>query len=210
MKDIVIIGSGGFGREVAWLIERIKARNKTWNLVGFLDDNPDLYRSQFDGYPVLGNSSYLAENEVWAVCAIGSARVRKKVIERLSKSKRVKFATLIDPDVIMSNRVTIGEGSIICAGSIITVDIKIGRHVIINLGCTIGHDAIIGDYVTMYPNVNVSGMVEIGECTEAGTGTQIKQGVSICSNVIMGAGAVAVRNIDSAGTYVGVPVRKVK
>lgn len=82
--------------------------------------------------------------EIYAVCAVGSASVRKRIVSKFQNSK-VKFATVIDPSVIISDRVQIGEGTIICAGTIITVDVKIGNHVIINLDCTIGHDDIIGD-----------------------------------------------------------------
>lgn len=97
----------------------------------------------------------------------------------------MKFATLIDPSVLVSKRVEIGEGSIICAGTIITVNIKIGNHVIVNLDCTIGHDDVIEDFVTIYPSVNVSGKVLIGECSELGTEMQIIQGKKVAPNTII-------------------------
>ena len=132
---------------------------------------------------------------------------RKTIIDKFTDTN-VKFATLIDPSVILSNRVEIGEGSIICAGTILTVDISIGKHVIINLDCTLGHDDIINDFVTIYPSVNVSGNVEIGECSELGTGAQIIQGKRIVSNTIIGAGAVVVKDIIESNVYVGVPATK--
>ena len=128
---------------------------------------------------------------------------RKKIIEKLKNDSNVKFATLIDPSVMCSSRVSIGDGSIICAGTIITVDITIGSHVIINLDCTIGHDDIIHDFVTIYPNVNISGNVVIGECAELGTGMQIIQGKNIGKESIVGAGAVVVRDIPEKCTAVG-------
>ena len=120
----------------------------------------------------------------------------------------MQFATIVDPSVILSKRVVIGEGTIICAGTIATVDISIGKHVIINLDCTLGHDDVIEDFVTIYPSVNVSGNVRVGECSEIGTGVQIIQGKKIKSNTIIGAGAVVIKNIDKPGTYVGVPARE--
>lgn len=210
MKDLYIIGAGGFGREVAWLVERINEVNPTWNLKGFIDDNESLWGNKEDDYPILGGCEYLKTlGEVYAVCAVGFAKVRKTVIEKLNGSP-VKFASIIDPSVLMSKRVEVGEGTIICAGTIITVDIRIGNHVIINLDCTIGHDVDIEDFVTIYPSVNVSGNVLIGQCTELGTGTQIIQGKRITANSIVGAGAVVVKNIDEPGTYVGSPVKKIK
>lgn len=210
MKDLYIIGAGGFGREVAWLVERINDVSFEWNLKGFIDDDESIWGSKEDGYPVLGGCEYLKKiGDVYAVCAVGSAKVRKKIINKLADSQ-VRYATLVDPSVIMSKRIRVGEGSIICAGTIITVDVIIGKHVIVNLDCTLGHDDIINDFVTMYPSVNVSVNVEIGECSELGTGAQIIQGKKIVPNTIIGAGAVVVKDIEEKGTYVGSPVRKIR
>ena len=210
MKDLYIIGAGGFGREVAWLVERINEVAPTWNIKGFIDDNESLWGTKEDAYDVVGGCDYLKTlGDVYAVCAVGSARVRKIIIDKFKDSK-VKFATVIDPSVIISKCVEIGEGTIICAGTIITVDIKIGNHVIINLDCTIGHDDVISDYVTVYPSVNISGNVTVGECSELGTGMQIIQGKNIAPNTIIGAGAVVVKDCLESGTYVGSPAKKIK
>lgn len=212
LKDLYIIGAGGFGREVAWLVERINEIEPTWNLKGFIDDNTAIHGSLQDDYSVIGGCDYLMNitHEVWVVCAVGSAKIRQKIIEKLKNYANVKFATLIDPSVMRSERVDIGEGSIICAGTIITVDISIGSHVIINLDCTIGHDDIIHDFVTIYPSVNVSGNVVVGECAELGTGMQIIQGKSIGRESIIGAGAVVIRDIPEKCTAVGSPAKPIK
>ena len=208
MKDLYIIGAGGFGREVAWCVERINDVTPTWNLKGFIDDNETRWKTKEDEYIVLGDCEYLKQQKnAYAVCAVGNAKVRKQIIEKLSDSG-VQFATIVDPSVILSKRVVIGEGTIICAGTIVTVDISIGKHVIINLDCTLGHDDVIEVFVTIYPSVNVSGNVRVGECSEIGTGVQIIQGKKIKSNTIIGAGAVVIKNIDKPGTYVGVPARE--
>lgn len=210
MKNLYIIGAGGFGREVAWLVERINAVEPTWNLRGFIDDDESKWGVNEGNYPILGGCEYLKKLEdVYAVCAIAAAKIRKKVIEKMKEST-VKFATLIDPSALISKSVEIGDGTIICANSIITIDIKIGEHVIINLSCTIGHDAVIDDFVTLYPGVNVSGNVYLGECSELGTGMKIIQGKKVVSDTIIGAGAVVVRDIEISGTYVGSPAKKIK
>ena len=212
LKDLYIVGAGGFGREVAWMVERINQIKPTWDLKGFIDDDKTIHGTLQDAYPVVGDCDYLMNisHEVWVVCAVGSAKIRKKIIEKLMNCSRVKFATLIDPDVIYSKRVTVGEGSIICAGTIVTVDISIGSHVIINLDCTIGHDDIIQDFVTIYPSVNISGNVFVGECAELGTGMQIIQGKNIGKESIIGAGAVVVRDIPEKCTAVGSPAKPIK
>lgn len=211
MKQIVIIGAGGFGREVQWLIERINAKELTWQLKGYIDDGIEA-GTKINGYPVLGGIDYLLEmeEEISVVCAIGSSQTRKKIIEKISNKNNIEFPNLIDPNVQMSNYIELGRGNIICAGSILTVNISVGDFTIVNLDCTVGHDVILNSFVTVYPSVNISGCVKIGQCTEIGTGTKIIQGKTIGNKVIIGAGAVVVRDIDIPGTYVGVPVKAVK
>lgn len=209
MKDIVIIGAGGFGREVAWLIEDINKENKEWNFLGFVDDNEEIQGKEINGYKVVGNIEWLKNQELYVVNAIGDPIIKKKVMERLQGSKN-KYPVLIHPSVIYSDKVTFGEGSIICAGNIITVNIEIGKHVIINLDCTIGHDAKIGDYSTILPSVNVSGNVDIEECVSVGTGSAIIQGIKIGNNTIVGAGAVVVKDLPANCTAVGSPAKPIK
>ncbi len=212
MKDLIIIGASGFGREVAWLAERINNINAEWNILGFLDDNKEIEGNTVGGYKVLGNVlSSVNYPDAYYICAIGSAVIREKVISKLSSVlPEVKFATLIDPTAQMSERVSIGEGSMICAGCIITVDISIGKHFIMNLDSTVGHDAVINDYVTLYPSVNVSGITKIGKCTEIGTGSQIIQGKTIGDYTIVGAGSVVVKDLPDKCTAVGTPAKPIK
>jgi sugar O-acyltransferase (sialic acid O-acetyltransferase NeuD family) len=209
VKKIIIIGASGFGREIAWLLERINKTSKEWNLLGFVDDDNNLTGKIINGYPVLGNCNWLnnQEENIYAVCAVGAAQVRKKIITNL---KNRKFATLVDPSVDISKSVELGEGSIICASSLLTVNIELGKHVIINLDCTIGHDVRIKDFCTIYPSVNVSGNILLNECVEIGTGTQIIQGLEIGSNTIVGAGATVVKNLPSNCTAVGCPAKPIK
>lgn len=209
-KDLYIIGAGGFGRETVWLVEQINEVTPEWKICGFIDDNTELHGSKQDGYTVLGGCDYLLsqKKDYWVVCAVGSAKTRKKIIDKISFFPQIHFATVIDPDARISERAFIGEGSIICAGNIITVDVRIGRHAIINLSCTVGHDAVLEDFVTLYPGANISGNVTVGEATEIGTGTKVIQGKKICSDTIIGAGAVVVKDIGESGTYVGVPAER--
>jgi len=212
MKDIVIIGASGFGSEVAWLIERINNVNKTWNILGFVDDNLGICGKDINGYKVLGSVDSIKEyQDVYYVVAIGNALIREKVVNRvLSINPKSKFATLIDPSVISSKTNTFGEGSIICANTIITVNVDIGKHTIINLSCTVGHSAKIGSFVTLYPTVNVSGNVVIEDECEIGTGAQVIQGIKISNYSTIGAGAVVINDISSNCVAVGCPAKPIK
>jgi sugar O-acyltransferase (sialic acid O-acetyltransferase NeuD family) len=209
MKDIVIIGAGGFGREVAWLIEDINKENTDWNILGFVDDNKEIHGTEMNGYEVLGDIEWLKSQELNVVCAIGDPNTKKRTIERLKNSNN-SFPVLIHPSVIYSDRVSFGGGTIICAANIITTDIKIGNHVIINLDCTIGHDAILGDYTTVLPSVNVSGFVVTDESVSIGTGSAIIQGVKIGKNTVVGAGSVVVKDLPENCTAVGAPAKPIK
>ena len=208
MNKLIIIGASGFGREVAWLAERINAIKPTWDLLGFID----LAGSLINGYPVLGNTSSVSGyDDSFFVCAVGASRTREIIVDKIKAVKpNVNFATLIDPSVELSELVQIGEGSIICAHTILTVNIKIGSHVIINLDCTVGHDAVLKDFVTLYPSVNVSGATVIGHCSELGTGMQIIQGKTVGDRSIVGAGAVVVKDIPDDCTAVGSPAKPIK
>jgi len=212
MKDLIIFGASGFGREVAWLVERVNRKAPTFNLLGFMDDNEDIQGSVINGYKVLGKSENAADYpDAYFVCAVGSSRVREKIITRLREvNPGIRFGTLIDPTVEMSDLVSVGEGSIICAHTIITVNISIGCHVIINLDCTVGHDTVIKDFVTLYPSVNVSGITNIGRGVELGTGMQIIQGKTVGDYSIIGAGAVVVKDIPEKCTAVGSPAKPIK
>ncbi|EJT5936561.1 acetyltransferase [Clostridium perfringens] len=210
MKDLVIVGAGGFGREVAWLVEEINEVSKEWNLVGFIDENKEIHETLINGYEVLGGIDWLKDKDIYYVCAIGNSKIRKDIVEKINKFQ-VKAATIIHPSVLMNKKyIEVGEGSIICASSILTVNIKLGKHVILNLDCTVGHDAILKDFVTVYPSVNISGNCIIDECVELGTGTQIIQGKTIGENTIIGAGSVVIKNIEKNRTAVGIPAKTIK
>lgn len=212
MKDLIIFGASGFGREVAWMVERMNAVTPTWNLLGFMDDDDSIQGNEINGYKVLGKMCDIIEYpDAYFVCAVGASRVREKIINGMkSINSAIKFGTVIDPSVERSDLVSIGEGCIICAHTIVTVNISIGNHVIINLDCTIGHDAILQDFVTLYPSVNVSGNTHIGHAVELGTGMQIIQGNRIGDYSLVGAGAVIVKDIPEKCTAVGSPAKPIR
>lgn len=211
MKDLVIVGAGGFGREVQWLAERMNGIETAWNLLGYVDDGVET-GSLVDGLPVLGGCEWLSSRRerTCVAVAIGSSATRKRVVGELAGNPALDFPALIDPAAIVSNRVAMGRGCIICAGSILTVDIEMGDFVIVNLDCTVGHDACLRDFTTLYPSVNVSGNTILGETCEMGTGSAVIQGRSIGAGSIIGAGATVVRDIPAGCTAVGCPAKPIK
>jgi sugar O-acyltransferase (sialic acid O-acetyltransferase NeuD family) len=212
LENIAIYGAGGFGREVKMLIDQINSKNPTYDFIGFFDDGEERGKL-INGFPVLGGVNDLNEWPGWPlniIFAIGSPVVKKKVVEKINISK-VKYPILIHPNVFVGNdAVSIGEGSIICAGTIVTVNINIGKHVILNLSCTVGHDTNIGDYSSFMPSVNISGEVNIQKAVYVGTGAKIINQVEIGENTIIGAGAVVSKSLPANCTAVGVPAKPIK
>lgn len=205
MKKIVIVGSSGFAREIYWLICRINQIKEEYSFLGYIDN--DTGKKE-----VIGNDDFLINypDELYVVIAIANPSTRKKIAMRYRNNPNLKFPNLIDPSVIKSDDIILGQGNIICAGSILTVDLKIGDFCIINIDCTLGHESLFKDYVTLNPSVNVSGNVLIEEGVTIGTGSQIIQGMTIEKNSIVGAGAVVVSKIPNDCTAVGVPAKVIK
>ncbi len=212
MKNIAIIGAGGFGREVHMLINRINASQDTYNVLGFYDDNSSLPET-VNGTSFLGGITELKnhDGELSLVIAVGDPKTKKMIYQELRHYKNFEFPTLVDPSVIMDSRSsTIGIGSLICSNSVITVNVEIKDFVTINLNCTLGHDSVIHSYASLMPSVNVSGEVTIEECVYIGTGATIINQLAIGSNSIIGAGSVVTRAIPANCTAVGAPAKPIK
>lgn len=213
LKKLAIIGAGGFAREVAWLVQDINNVKKEWDLVGFIDENPDNHGKVLNGVPVLGDFDFFYNHNfnepIYAVCAVGNPRSKVRLIKKAGEWG-FRFANLIHPSVKMSQYVEMGVGNIICAGNIITANVSIGNHIGINPGCGIGHDVVISDYSTILWNVNFSGNVRVGTGCEIGTKTVVIQGITIGEWSTIGAGAVVVRDIPPYCTAVGVPAKPIK
>lgn len=182
MKDIVIIGAGGIGREVAWIIEEINEVNPTWNIIGFVDDNSEMWDKELNGYRVLGGLEALNKLEVKpeVVVAIANCGIKKSIVEKLNG--KFEFATVVYPTVSISRFIEIGQGAIIYPGVILTVNTKISNHVIISGNCGIGHDTVIGDYSSVLWGSSFSGYDVVGEECFIGVGTKVAQGVRIADS----------------------------
>lgn len=210
MKNIVIIGAGGVGREVSLIIQQINELEQTWNLLGFIDDNTDNWGKVINGYSVIGgiDSLEFLSNDTYIVIAIANYKVKKNIVNKINN--KFKFATIVHPKVWIHDYMIVGEGTIIYEGAILTANIEIGNHVIISPKCGVGHDSIIKDYVSLLWNVNVSGNDLIEEGVMMGSGSTVIQGKKIGKGSIIGAGAVVVNDIESFSTAVGVPAKVIK
>lgn len=212
MKSVVIVGAGGFGREVLEILKDQNRASRTWDILGFIDENKALLGETLNGYPVLGGLGWLkghANQDLACVCAIGKCETRKEVVRKLEETG-AGFVNVVHPSVLMSDSVKLGRGVVICAGSILTVNIEIADHVHINLNSTVGHDAVIGPYCTLSPAVNVNGHNRLGEGVFIGTGAVFAQEVSVGAWATVGAGSVVLRDIPANVLAAGVPAKVVR
>jgi len=208
---LVIIGCGGFGREVHDVVNAINKVTPTWTLLGYLDDSPDrvnvtLVESR--NSRVLGGTDWLktAGHETQFVIGIGTGKIRRMIHERLSCAG-LTAATLVHPEATLGHGVRIGAGTIICAGVRATTNISLGRHVHLNINSTVGHDCTLEDYVTVNPLVAISGGVTVGTETMLGTHSAILQNLALGDRCVVGAGSCVVKDVLNDVTVKGVPAR---
>jgi sugar O-acyltransferase (sialic acid O-acetyltransferase NeuD family) len=211
-SEILVYGAGGFAREVAWLAQRCSCATKPIVVRCFIDDAEIPPEKHLNGLPVFSLAeARLRHPQARVVVAIGNPAARAEVVSKVEQAG-FHFGTLIHPGVEMSEWVDLGDGSIVCAGNIITTNVQIGRHVHINLDCTIGHDARLGDFTTLAPGVHISGWVYTDACVYIGTGAVVINGTKesplrIGHGAIIGAGACVTKSVESSTTVVGVPAR---
>jgi sugar O-acyltransferase (sialic acid O-acetyltransferase NeuD family) len=211
MELIGIYGAGGFAREVDWLVSELEGvmDPRGPRVVAYIDDTAAAEQS-LNGKPVLSLERFIAKYpEALISIAIGNSQARADVARRCKAAGR-DFVTLIAADVHYSRTVAFGDGCVICAGVALTVHVVLGAHVHVNLNCTIGHDAILEDYVTLAPGVHVSGNVHIKRGAYIGTGAAIINGTSehpliIGENAVVGANACVTGDVEPACLYAGVP-----
>lgn len=212
VPPLVIFGAGGLGREVLLLVQQLNENRSTWDVRGFYDDQAPATPT-VAGLPYLGTSADLnATAEPLAVAvAVGSPAGRAAVVARLT-APHLSFPVLVHPRVALARqqRIALGEGCIIQQGCILTCDIELGRFVLLNLGCTVGHDAVLADFCSLMPHANVSGTAHLETGVYLGTSATIIQGVCIGQHAVVGAGAVAVRDIPANVTAVGVPAKVIR
>ena len=204
MKQLCIIGAGGYGKVVAEIAE---LQNK-YDEIFFLDD---ANVESCGGYRVVGAVSeyikYVKKCDY--VVAIGNNEIRKKIIEQLLKANAA-LPTLIHPCATVSRSAKIALGCVVMAGVIVNADARIGKGTILNTCCSVDHDDQIGQYCHISVGAHLAGTVKTGDNVFIGVGGIVKNNVQICSNVVIGAGAVVVKNVVEEGVYVGVPVRKME
>jgi sugar O-acyltransferase (sialic acid O-acetyltransferase NeuD family) len=212
-KRLLIIGAGGFAREVRWLLEdAAKTGESPWEFAGYVVSDLTTLTDSDDRETVVGDLSWMEDNldkVDGAALGIGDPKTRLRLGQELrGRFSSLEWPALIHPSVMMDRASTqIADGVIICANTVGTVNLKLGEFAMVNLACTLGHEAEIGPGSVLNPVVSISGGVKMGSGVLVGTGAQILQYVSVGRDAVVGAGAVVTRDVEPGTTVVGVPAK---
>lgn len=198
-KDVIVIGTGGHAKVVADIV--LRSADK---LCGFLTSDPE--KSMFLGKPVLGkDTDWEKLSEYWFIIAIGDPTARERIAGRMTGAR---WYTAIHPSAVVSPLdVSIGEGTVVAANAVVNPGAHIGRHCIVNSSATVEHDNFIDDFAHISVGAKLAGTVRVGKRTWVGAGAAVRDGIGICQDCVVGAGAAVVKNIDVPGIYAGVPAR---
>lgn len=209
MKDLIILGASGAGREVYEMATQCEGFNRDWKIKGFLDDNIHVL-DKYSGYPpVLSEiAGYNIEDNDVFICSIGSVSDKKRVIDTIL-AKGGEFINLIHPKAIIFQNLKIGIGSMIGPFCLITSDVTIGNFVTVQSSAIIGHDASVGDFVHIGGRAFMGGFSRLEEGVIIHPGAVVLPSVDIGKRAILGAGSVAIRNIPPGKTVFGIPAKNI-
>ncbi len=212
MKSVVIVGAGGFGRIVLDVLKDQNKAAKTWDILGFIDENRAIEGKMINGCQVLGGLDWFEKHRnhhIGCVCAIGDCKTRKEVVQRLERTG-VDFINVVHPATFISDSVRLGRDVVVCAGTHLTPNTDVGDHVHINVNCAIGHDVVVGPYCTISALVNINGYDRLEEGVFVGAAATFIPEVSVGKWTTIGAGAVVTKDIPENVIAVGLPAKVIK
>ena len=206
---VVVIGASGFGRECLDVLEAMVATGSELQVLGVVDDDPsplNLKRLAARGVAHLGSLDELLAHDrtVQYVLGIGHPATRRSLVARLDAAGFAPRAA-VHPSASIGSVSRLDEGVVICAGAVVSTNVRLGRHVHVNPNATIGHDAVLGDFVSINPAAVISGEVEVGPGSLVGANATVLQGLRVGSGVVVGAGSVVTRHVPDGVVVKGVP-----
>lgn len=202
MKEIIIIGAGGLGKEISFLINQLPS----YHLLGYVDDTKKK-GEKIDDTSILGTVDWLSRysQPINVVIGIANPEIKRIIYQKLQFNQHLHFPNLISPFALIGKSVQFGKGNIIMPFVTITASVGIRDFNLVNIRASIGHDTTIGSYNSFFPNVVISGNTEVNDQIVFGASSTLIQNITIGSNSMIGAGAVVIKNIPNNVTAVGCP-----
>ena len=214
-EPLILVGSGGFGRETAEAVRAINAAHDAppWELLGFLDDDASRWGTEISGTPVLGAIETLADHPDARVVVCtghpGNFASKRAIAERVGLAPE-RCGTLIHPAAVIPPSCALGAGTVVLAGVVATVDVQVGAHGALMPQTVLTHDDVLGDYVTVGAGVRVAGGVTVAAGAYLGSGCLIREGRAIGAGALIGMGAVVTRDVPPSEVWAGIPARFVR
>lgn len=206
MRDLVIVGAGGFARETA----AAAAAAGTWRILGFADDDPALHGTSRSGVPVLGGVDIVSDLPgVGVVVCVGNPRnyvARRRIVERLGLPEE-RYATVVHPAAEIGAGSVVGPGSVLLAGVVLTADVTVGSHVAVMPQAVLTHDDRVGDHVTVASGVRLGGAAVLETGAYVGAGALVREGVTVGAWSLVGMGSVVLRDVPPGEVWAGSPAR---
>jgi sugar O-acyltransferase (sialic acid O-acetyltransferase NeuD family) len=206
MKKLLIVGAGGFGRELYVWASQHPDCGRAWELEGFLDDNAHALQSFGSFAQVMPLTGHVVDPAKLYLCGLGLPPMKEKLLQPLLAAG-ANFPVFIHPRAVVGDRVKFGRGVVLCPGAIASADIALGDFVMLNLHTTVGHDASVGAWSTLSSHCDVTGRVQVADRVFMGSRVSIIPGQTVGSGATLGAGAVVIRDVPAGVTVVGNPAR---
>lgn len=209
---VLIVGAGGFGGETASLLAALEAEG-TFTAAGFADDSAELQGGSVAGVPILGPIDIARDRvSLSVVVTVGNPRrydAKEAIVERLDLDTD-RYVTLIHPTASLGTQVTVGRGTVVLAGCVVTQGVTIGRHVAMMPNVVLTHDDDVGDFVILGAGARIGGSVTVGRGAYIGSGASIRESTVIGPGALIGMGSVVVDDVPPGETWAGVPARRLR
>lgn len=210
MRDLLLIGSGGFAREAAEAVRAVNALRPTWNLLGFLDDDPARQGTVVSGLPVLGTTEDVHERPDAQVLVCTGRPTnyvsRRQIVERLGLDED-RYPTVVHPMASVGSTCAVGAGTVLLAHVVLTSDAVVGRHVAVMPHVVLTHDTHVGDWATLGSGVRVGGGCHVRDGAYVGAGALVKEALTIGERAMVGMGAVVTADVPAERLWYGAPAR---
>lgn len=210
MRQLLIVGAGGFARETAEAVRAVNAVAPTFDLLGLLDDNAALHGELVGGTPVVGPIETVHEHpDALVVLTTGRPDMyvsRRMIAERLDLDD-ARYATIVHPSATVGETCSVGAGSVVLAHTALTADATIGRHVSVMPQVVLPHDVVIEDFATIASGVRVGGSCVVGTGAYLGQASCLRETVQVGPHAMVGMGSVVLRDVPEERLWMGVPAR---